>query len=438
MKGILNFRRILFLSIAFILFLLPTFGAAEKEKVVYLVPVEQSIEQGLFKFIERAFQEAEQYEADAIFLKINTPGGEIQAANEIGQLIRSEKIPVIAYVENEAFSAGTYIALNADQIIMTPGSAIGSAAPIDLAGNMADKKVQSAWTKKMVSAAEMNQRDSQIAAAMVDPEIEIEGITKKGEILSLDSEMAKRLGYAEAVVPSLEKALEQTGFEGASVISIEPTMGEKVARFVTNPFIMPLLLTLGLVGIAIEFFIPGFGLPGVIGVLSFALYFFGHYIAGFANYLHIILFVVGILLLFVEVVIPGFGIFGGLGIVSILSGIVMAAYDTSIGWLSLGIAVIVTIVVMIFVVKYFGHRGVWNKFILKDQQKNEEGYRAANVQIDLAGKIGETITPLRPAGTVEIEGNLVDVVTEGGFVEKGKPVIVLRVEGSRVVVREKK
>lgn len=428
-----------FLIVAFVFALAVCSSAhAGPSQAIYVIPVKQGVEQGLVRFMERAFSEAEKNQADAIFLEIDTPGGDVQAAGDIGELIRKEEIPVIAYVVDEAFSAGAYIALNADKIVMTPGSAIGAAAPVDLAGNMAEQKFVSAWMKKMASAAEMNGRDPKIAEAMVNPQVAIPGITETGKILSLDPVTAKKVGYADFVVNDFEQALEQTGFAGAEVIPIQPTMGERVARFVTAPLIMPVLLTIGLAGIAIELLMPGFGIPGVAGLTALSLYFFGHYIAGFADWLHIVLFVLGILLLLVEIAVPGFGIFGGLGILFVLSGIVMAAYDTAYGALSLALAVAVTLVVSFISIKYFGHRGIWNRFILRDQQKNEQGYMAAKDRTLLTGREGIAVTPLRPSGTAEINQEMVDVVTEGGFIEKGKRVKVIRVEGTRVIVREKK
>lgn len=423
----MKYRLILFTLVLAVFFNI-RLAHAETPSIIYIVPVKHNVEQGLLAFLQRAFEEAERDEADAILLEIDTPGGEIQAAGEIGELIRGQKTPVYSYVVDEAFSAGTYIALNTDKIIMSPGSAMGAATPIDLAGNMADQKVVSAWTKKMVSAAEMNNRDPAIAEAMVNPE--------QGKPLSLDPIQAKKVGYAEGIAENREEALKQVGYSNPKVFTVEPTTGEKVARIVTNPLIIPLLLTIGLAGIAVELLIPGFGLPGIVGLISLSLYFFGHFVAGYAEWLHIILFVLGILLLLIEVVVPGFGLFGGIGIVSVLSGIVMAAYDTAYGSLSLGIAIAITLIISFIMIKYFGHRGVWNKFILRDQQRNSEGYTASKDQTHWLDKEGVAITTLRPSGTAQIGEQFVDVVTEGHFIEKGRKLKVVRVEGTKVVVRE--
>lgn len=414
----------------------PVSAKAASGDIVYVIPVEQGVERGLQKFLERAFSEAIAGEADMILLEIDTPGGEVDAADQIGALIRNAPVPVVAYIVNEAFSAGTYIALNADQIIMQPGSAMGAAAPINLAGNMAEQKFVSAWTKKMMEAAAINQRDTEIARAMVDPNVEISGLTKKGEILSLGSSEALKHGYAEHIAKDRKEALAKLNMEGADVFEIQPTIGEQIARVVTHPVVMPLLLAIGIIGLAVELLIPGFGAAGIVGVSAFVIYFLGHFFAGSAEWLHIILFVAGVILMLIELFLPGFGIFGGLGIVSLIAGVVMSAYDTGTALISLGIALVVSIIAIIVIIKYFGHRGVWNRLILKDELRGEAGYNATLDLSRLQDKMGTSLTPLRPSGTAVIDGERIDVVTEGGHIDRQRPIQVVKVEGTRVVVRE--
>jgi membrane-bound serine protease (ClpP class) len=136
-----------------------------------------------------------------------------------------------------------------------------------------------------------------------------------------------------------------------------------------------------------------------------------------------------------EIFLPG-GIVGALGFISIVTGLVMAAYDTQQGLASLGIAVVITVIVTLLLVKRFGVKGLFNKFILGDVQRNEEGYVAPKDQRELLNKEGIALTPLRPAGMVKVEGKRIDAVTLGGYVAAGTPVIIVQVEGTRVVVQE--
>ncbi|WP_409178281.1 NfeD family protein [Brevibacillus fortis] len=415
--------------------LAPASTTAQTYQKAVWIPVDSTIERGLESFLERAFADAQEQQADLVILHINTPGGEVNAADQIGQLIRQAPMHVIAYIDNQAFSAGTYIALNANEIIMTPGSSMGAAAPIDLAGNAADIKFISGWSNKMKAAAELNNRNPDVARAMVEIDTEFPGLKPKGTVLSLDAQQAKQLGYADDVVSNKEELLKKLGIQPDSLQAIEPTGGELVARWVTSPIVMSLLLIIGLGGIVVELFAPGFGVAGTISFVAFSLYFFGHYVAGFANWLHIGLFAIGILLMLLEIFLPG-GIVGAIGFVSIVTGLVMAAYDTQQGLASLGVAALITAIVTFLLVKKYGVKGLFNKFVLGDTQRNEEGYVAPRDQRELEGKSGIALTTLRPAGVVKVEGKRVDAVSVGGFIEAGTAITVVQVEGTRIVVAE--
>ncbi|MED1802118.1 NfeD family protein [Brevibacillus porteri] len=415
--------------------LAPASTTAQTYQKAVWIPVDSTIERGLESFLERAFADAQDQQADLVILHINTPGGEVNAADQIGQLIRQAPMHVIAYIDNQAFSAGTYIALNANEIIMTPGSSMGAAAPIDLAGNAADIKFISGWSNKMKAAAELNNRNPDVARAMVEIDTEFPGLKPKGTVLSLDAQQAKKLGYADDVVSNKEALLKKLGIQSDSLQAIEPTGGELVARWVTSPIVMSLLLVIGLGGIVVELFAPGFGVAGTISLVAFSLYFFGHYVAGFANWLHIGLFAIGILLMLMEIFLPG-GIVGAIGFVSIVTGLVMAAYDTQQGLASLGVAALITAIVTFLLVKKYGVKGLFNKFVLGDTQRNEEGYVAPRDQRELEGKSGIALTTLRPAGVVKVEGKRVDAVSVGGFIEAGTAITVVQVEGTRIVVAE--
>jgi membrane-bound serine protease (ClpP class) len=410
--------------------------------LVYVIPIKQTIETGLEKFLQRAFNEAHEVMADHIILDISTFGGRVDAAEAIGSLIRSSSIPTVAYVNGKAISAGSYIALNADQIVMGAGSSIGSAAVVDISGNrIEDSKTVSTWVGLMESAADLNDRNPDYAEKMVDDSVvvtveEIGKTYEKGDILNFTANEALKAGYAEAVVNNLDEVLAFIEAEDAQVIDVGTTPAENMARFLTNPIVMTVLMLIGMAGIAIELFVPGFGIPGIVGISSFALYFFGHYVAGFAGIEHIFLFIVGVILLVIEIFVPSFGIFGIAGIISLVSGVVLAAYDTERALLSFSIASVLAIIIIVIVSKYFKHRGVWNRFILTDQFNEELGYSSQTSKQHLLGKTGVAVTTLRPSGTASIDDERIDVVTSGEFIAVNQKIIVTRIEGTRVVVRE--
>ena len=407
---------------------------------VAVIRVDRTIETGLQRFLERALGEAEASGAETVVLAIDTLGGRVDAASEIGEAVRSSPLRTIAYVEGKAISAGSYIALNADEIYMQEGATIGSAAVVDGSGTrVTDSKIVSFWVGQMVAAAERNGRNPDIARGMVDDtaKVELPGLgrtTEPGELIALSAKEAVAVGYAEGIEPSLDALLTKLGSESRQ--TIEPTLAEQAARFLTHPATTTILFVLGIAGILIELLVPGFGVPGIVGIVAFGLYFLGNYVAGFAGVEHLAMFVVGVLLLALELFLPSFGILGILGTAALIAGVVLAAYDTGDAFVSLGIATLFAAVIVTVFVRYFKHRGIWNKFILRDALKTEEGYVSHATRADLLGKTGKAATPLRPSGTALFEGERVDVVTDGEFVSAGASVVVVLVDGGRIVVRE--
>lgn len=405
-----------------------------KTGLVYWIPLNQTIEQGLTAYLERTFSEAEEAAADAIVVEMDTLGGEVNAALDIGKLIGHSDIPVSMYIKGEAISAGAYIALNADTIFMTPSSAIGAAEPRLITGETADPKTVAFWASNMRAAAEANGRDPDIAEAMVDRNIAIEGLTERGELVSLSANEAVEYGMADNIVQNQQDVLDEIGYPKASVVEMDMTPAERLARILTSPYVVPILFLIGLIGIGIELFTPGFGFPGVLGLLAFGLYFFGHFIAGFAGVETVALLVAGIVLILLELFVPG-GILGVLGFIALMTGIIMAAFDAMFGIVSLMIAMVVSAVILVLSARYFGTRGTWRKLTLTDRQQNEAGYVSSRSYKELEGKRGMSVTPLRPSGIMMLDGKRYDVVSEGAFVAANQPVVVVQVEGSRIVVR---
>jgi membrane-bound ClpP family serine protease len=213
-------------------------------------------------------------------------------------------------------------------------------------------------------------------------------------------------------------------------------MWDALSSFLTHPIIATVLLLVGIVGIALELLFFSGGLLALGGILGFGLYFLGFYLGGFASFGDLSVFAIGIILLILEMFIPSFGILSILGAICLFGGVIMASSDPKQASISLGIAFLLAIVIVAIAFKYLQHRGTWNRFILREQLTTEKGFTSNPNKANYLGKKGEAITPLRPAGTARIDGERVDVVTEGSFIHVGRPVEVVQVEGTRVVVRE--
>ncbi|MGG0788200.1 nodulation protein NfeD [Peribacillus simplex] len=423
-----------------LLFTMSSFGGSPvsaSEKIVYHVPIEETVEKGLSAFLERALTTAEAADADLVVFEVNTPGGAVDAAGEIAKLLSDSPIKTVAYVNNRALSAGAYISLSADEIYMVPSATMGSAAVIDSAGNAAGKKAQSYWLAAMKTAAEQNGRDPIYAQAMADVDIDLpEYGAEKGKLLTFTAEQAKKAGYSEGTVSGKAELYSILGVEDADIRSIEESFPEKLARFLTNPIVVPILLTIAGIGIVMELFSPGFGIPGVIGITSLVLFFYGHLVAGITGYESLAMFIIGVILVLIEFFIPG-GIIGLLGFTAIVGSLFLATGDPVHMTISLLIAVTVSILVFILLVKVFGKQmKFFRKMILTDATKTEQGYVSNPNRLDLLGVEGKALTDLRPSGTALVKEERVDVVTEGSFISKGSSIIIVKVEGSRVVVRE--
>ncbi|OZM57745.1 hypothetical protein CIB95_05105 [Lottiidibacillus patelloidae] len=435
MRKVNRFFMLIALSLACFSGISQVFGQGEG-KLVFFIPVEQEVERGLEAFLKRSLETAKERGADHIVLNIDTPGGRVDAAGNIAKIIQNSNIPITAFIENKALSAGAYIALNADQIVMKPGATIGAAGVIDSAGNAADKKAQSAWIANMESAAQLNNRDVIYAKAMADPEIDLPQYdAPKGRYLTLTAKKALEVGYAEAIVNDNTELLAFLKLQEAKVEKMEVSFAEKIARFVTSPIVIPILLSIGSLGLIVELYSPGFGIPGTMGLTSLGLFFYGHLVAGFAGWESMVFLVGGIILILLELFLPG-GILGILGLISILASFFFASYDLAHMAISLAIAIILTVILAIVLYKFVGYRGTLGRIILKDATSSEKGYNSYHQRDELLGSVGVALTDLRPSGTAQFADERVDVVSEGTYISRGSEVKIIKLEGARIIVRE--
>ncbi|REB09982.1 nodulation protein NfeD [Sporosarcina sp. BI001-red] len=410
-----------------------------KTGTVYKVPIHNEVEKGLYAFLKRSFKEAEESGADVIVLDINTPGGFTDAADEIAKLMDETELDIVAYINKRALSAGAFLALHADKIYMAPGSTIGAAAIIDGSGNAADKKAQSAWSAAMINAAKSQDRDPRFALAMANPEEDIpEFRAGKGELLTLRDEEAALpdVRYSEGTVANYGELLAEIGMKDATTISTDPTFSEQIARFITNPVVVPILLSIAGLGLIVELYSPGFGVAGTMGGSALLLFFYGHLIAGLAGYEAILLFLLGAGLIVAELFLPH-GIAGVAGAVAVTGSIIMAGANPAYMAISVLIAIVIAITGMVVIMKFFGKKlHLLNRMILMDATDTESGYVSNVNRVDWLGKTAVTLTPLRPSGAIVMDGERIDVVSEGNYIDKGKHVKIVKVEGSRTVVRE--
>ena len=422
-------RRIVLVLLALVA--MAVFGtAALAAPVVYSLPIHGEIEPGLAAFVARGIQLAERNQG-LVLLEINTFGGRVDAATEIKDLILKAKVPIIAYVSERAWSAGALIALSAPKVAMAPGSSIGAAEPRPM-----EEKTVSALKAEFEATAERWGRNRQLAAAMVDADVVVEGLVEKGKILTLSAQDALDWNMADILVASTGELLGELGYGSYEVIQLTPHWAEQIARFLTNSTASSLLLSLGFLGLIFEITSQVGAFRGrrawhPVSILWRSLCYriggpgshsplcFGYCAPGLGSYYH-------------PRLRTGRYCGSWVGYDQHCSGLWRCSYCS-----------------VQLVHCHYGERycrcfslnrlrqsRLWQRLVLSHRESPDVGYRAPADFNHLVGQRGMTISPLRPAGTIMLDGHRYDVVSEGGFVPSNSVVEVVLAEGTRLVVRE--
>lgn len=210
------------------------------------------------------------------------------------------------------------------------------------------------------------------------------------------------------------------------------------SEIVRLPLVSGFLVAVGLSFVLIEIMVPGFGIFGITGLIAFFLYFSGHLMANHAGWIALVVFGVGMLLIMFEAfVVTGFAVSGIFGMLAVLGSVMMLAPTLAEGALTVSVAVICTILIMVVSIRFMKKRKFIHKFILSNRTDSKSGFTSPNMDNEkYLGKEGPTLTQLHPAGAVKIDGNRVDVVSEGGFIDAGVMVRVIGLDGTRIIVRE--
>lgn len=424
-------------------------GQPKPNRLVYVAPIEGMIDLGIAPFVQRVVNEAAREKAAAVILEINTFGGRVDGAVLIRDALLTSRVKTVAFINRRAISAGALISLAAEKIAMADGATIGAAAPVQAGqpgapAQPVEEKTVSYVRKEFRATAETRKRPPLIAEAMVDADVAIPGIIEKGKLLTLTTEEALDLKIADFRAQNIEEVLERLDLKGAQVRRTSQTWAETLVRFFTDPVVSSLLMTIGILGIIIEIRTPGFGIPGLLGIGSLALFFWGHWLVQLAGWEELLLVGAGMLLLLLEVfVIPGFGVAGIFGIAALLGGLSLSLIGAGASWnfiltaasrvvFSLLFALLGSLLLFRFLPRLpFGRR-----LILATELKAATGYASPpDSDNRWLHRHGLTISALRPAGIAEIDGERVDVVSDGEFIDPGVDITVARVDGNRIVVR---
>jgi membrane-bound serine protease (ClpP class) len=464
---------------------------AEGRGPVYLVDISGEIDLGLAPYLDRVLSDAAADEASAVVVRIDTPGGRLDAALQMRDSLLASSVRTVAFVDSTAFSAGALLALACEEIYMTPAAVMGAATPVlGGTGEVADGKTISAVRSTFEATAELRGRDPDVAGAMVDPEVEVEGLIEAGRLLTLTVSQAVGVGYADGVVPTRAALLDDLGLAGAEQVETSPGLAEGLVRLLTNPVVASLLLTVGVLALIADLASGGVGIGVVVGSSLLGVFFWGHMLAGLAGWEDVALVALGLVLIAVEIlVVPGFGVPGILGLASLLAGAFLAMVSRDFDFVSNAdlvraalsvsltfLAVVVGSAIVLNALSRGGGRsglvlqarlglgepvtertrGGWMRWFDGGARLSRGGIAgdgpggakarttagtpsrpSAAPGRSLLGATGTAGSDLRPSGVAEIEGERVDVVTAGEYVPKGEAIEVVRDDGYRRVVRRR-
>lgn len=419
---------------------------------VYSFEINDNISRPALRKTEKAVREATQDSADILLLRLNTFGGELEAAEKIRTLLLEAPMQTFVFIDPNAASAGALISIACDSIYMSPGASIGAASVVDQSGAVLPDKYQSYMRSLMRATAEKTGRDPLIAQAMVDPDTYIKGIIDSGKVLTFTTHEAIQFGYCQGEANSVTQALEEAGIENYILQEQHLTWVDKVIGFLTSPVISGILIMLIIGGIYFELQTPGVGFPLIVAVTAALLYFAPHYLEGLAAHWEILLFVVGVVLLILEIfVTPGFGVLGILGIILTFTALVLTMVF-NIGFdfrfappkaLSNNILIVLTSIIVGFLASlWLGKKLLitqtrFGSLSLNTELDTEKGFVAQDMRLNqLIGKEGITLTFMRPAGKVEIDGEIYDATSYAGLIDKDEKVVVTRFENSQLVVEK--
>lgn len=439
-------------------------------ETIYVIPIEGPISKSLLYVLRRGLSHARDEAAGGLILTINTPGGQLDVTDEIVRELLATKIPTCAFVQSRALSAGAIIAMATDRIYMAPGSVIGDALPIMVTPFGGVQEMPEAMQEKAVSAvaamirsnAQQKGHDPLLAEAMVRREMEYKigdrVVSPEGQLLTLtDSEAAGvnaetgKPMLSSGTVAGMDELLKAQDWSDARIITLKVTTSEKIARVIESFSVI--LLAAGLLGLYIEFKTPGFGLPGMIGAICLAVFFWGHHIAGLAGTGEMLMFLIGIALILIEVFfIPGFGMVGVVGILVTLFAFVSAmvpsmpvfdqpAFGFELAQLHAPIlkamgAVTLSGICALLLGRYLPHSRIIHPIMLTTVSGHNPEYSGAADSRERLGQEGVADSALRPAGIGVFDGQRLNIIAQGEYIERGTAIKIIEMAGRRIVVEK--
>jgi membrane-bound serine protease (ClpP class) len=459
----------LLMVLGFFMLFFNLYAASKTEQVhprILQVNLRNEVNSVTWMEIRKGLDYAVKQDFDAVLINMNTYGGEVLYADSIRTAILNAPMPVYAFINNNAASAGALISIACDKIFMRTSATIGASTVVDASGAAAPDKYQSYMRGIIRATAEAQGKDTllsngdtsitwhrnpKIAEAMVDPDIYIAGIIDTGKVLTFTANEALANGYCDGITESAGALLsENLGYVDYDLEVFHLGGWDRLKGELMSNAFRAILIMLIIGGIWFELQAPGIGLPSLVSLIAAIFFFAPLYMDGLAQYWEIIIFVVGFILLFIEVfVIPGFGIAGIAGILAMLFGLTAALIDNATFEFSLAgfnsvagpmllvsLSITIAVLLSLWITSKIGSKnGFFQRVALTSVQNVSDGFVGIPEEITvLTGKTGLADTMLRPSGKVRIEDKMYDAMSEFGYIDKGEAVRVTRSESGQIYV----
>ncbi len=421
------------LSILLLLPILVTSASAadnEKKPFVYLIDFDGTVNAALADFITKGIAKAEQSKAQALIIRMDTPGGMVSVTKKIVKSMENAKVPVIVYVApsgSSAASAGALITMAADIAAMAPGTNIGAAHPVAAGGEKIDstmaEKVMNDLTAYMRGIVAKKGRNTE----WVDKAIrESVSVTAK-EALDL-----KVIDLTASSLPDLLTAIDGRDItkngvtftlhtKDAKIDKIKPGWRFKILDTIAHPNVAYVLMIVGMIGIIVEISTPGAIFPGVAGGICLLLAFFASQALPI-NYVGVMLLILSIILFIVELKVPSYGALGLGAVISFILGSIML-FDSDESAVRVSWSVIIPVAVAVSLFFFVAMSLVFKAWMSKPRTGNQ----------GLIGEIGTAITEIENSGKIEIRGEYWNAKADR-FIPRGERVRVTQIDGLQVMV----
>ncbi len=435
-------KRLVLLAVLLVFLIAPSAAAGSHGRTVYVAKFEGVITSYSVDQFSRYIKTAEENNAEALIIEINTPGGNGEAMQEIIQHIQESRVPVIIYVYPRgaiAASAGTYIALGSHLIAMAPGTSIGACEPIlGYASNgsiiKAPKKIRNFYIAYIRSLAEESGRNTTAAEEFITEDLSLtpEEALKAHviELIAEDpSELLKKANGMKTKIPVSGRGYVTLNFTDVRIVQMGPSFKDEVVKFITDPTVAYVLLNIGILGLFLGFLTPGWHVPETAGAIMLVLGLIGLGYFGY-NTAGLVLIFLGMLFFVAEALTPTFGLFTVAGVISMILGGIMlfgggSGYLIKSSTFSMLRIVIILTSLLIALFFVFGLAAV-----IRDRRR-----RAQTGKEEMIGLRGRVVRELDPEGMIKVRGELWRAVSKTGErIAVGETVEVVGMNGLTLIV----